>query len=483
MSIDFVIFIMYSIIKVILLTLKQDGTANMIKSVNLGLEEFIKNNFRFNHPELKNIFLNAIEKCILANVSPPEGVIKRMWISPGGYYTGHWIWDTMFVVDLLSFIPGHEEIIRDAFRIYWDSQDSWNAKTPEYAHWMVPNKVGKQGATPFSQSECIIAWAMERIYNRTGDEIIVREGLERLEKYHDWYWRERDIEDIGLVGVGTYAPLILESLYNKDDESRIQSARFESFDYQPALDELKLTPHPQRHEKNAMYGTVYLPDATAFLIQAEESLIRLASAVGREDIAIRRRFRIKKGVKAMRQHMWDQDAGMFLSVVRGSMEKLVIPAVSGLIPLFAGVPTQAQADRMAKELNQPDWNTFLPVPTVARYCRYFNDGRHGQKQNVSMMWRGDVWNQLNLLLCHGLARYGYSDIADKICNRTVGNVIVNGFNECYNPDTGKGLRVQNLGMSCTAVTMLLDGFGNEYRLKPYKSGLKNVKMRKMVEVV
>ena len=452
----------------------------MIKAADNGLKRFINNNYRFNHPKLKEIFYEAVTKCILSNVSGPEGVIKRMWISPGGYYTGHWIWDTMFVVDLLSFVPGHEELIRDAFRVYWDFQDDWNAKTPEYAHWMIPNKVGVEGATPYSQSECVIAWTMERIYNRTGDKIIIEEGLERLEKYHDWYWRERDIEGIGLIGVGTYASLVPESHYSKNDETLIQSAHFETFDYQPALDNLKLTPHPERREQEALYGTVYLPDATAFLIQAEESLFRLASEVDRDDIAERRRSRINKGIEAMRQYMWDFDAGMFLPVLRGSLEKMAIPGICGFIPLFAGVPTQAQADRMAKELKQPDWNTFLPVPTVARYCHYFNDGRYGQDKNVSMMWRGDVWNQLNLLLCHGLIRYGYSDIADKICDRTVGNVIVNGFNECYDPDTGKGLRVPNLGMSCTAVTMLLDGFGSEYKLEPYKSNLSNVKLKKQV---
>lgn len=439
----------------------------MIKAVGHNLEIFIKDNFKFNNSLLNGMFQDAIEKCILANVSSPEAPIKRMWISPGGYYTGHWIWDTMFVVDLLSFIPGHEELIRDAFRVYWDFQDEWNVSTPDYAHWMVANTINTQRATPFSQSECIIAWAMERIHARNGDDVIVTEGIERLEKYHDWYWNERDIENIGLVGVGTYAQLFPGSSYDKDEESRVQSARFESFDFQPALDDLELTPHPRRGG-HAMYGTVYLPDATAFLIQAEESLIRLASKIGREDIAERRRAKVKKSIEAMRRYMWDEEAGLFLAVHRPTMKKLAMPSISGFIPLFAGVPTRAQADRMALELGRPDWNTSLAVPTVARYCRYFNDGKYGNDENISMMWRGDVWNQMNFLICHGLAHYGHRNLADRICDRTVANVLANGFSECYHPDTGKPLRVKNLGMSCTAVTMLLDGFGQEYRLLAQK---------------
>ncbi|MCP5524055.1 MAG: hypothetical protein H7A46_21165 [Verrucomicrobiales bacterium] len=40
-------------------------------------------------------------------------------MQPGGpYYLGQWMWDTMFVVDLLALLPGTRQVIPDIFRDY-----------------------------------------------------------------------------------------------------------------------------------------------------------------------------------------------------------------------------------------------------------------------------------------------------------------------------------------------------------------------------
>jgi len=406
-------------------------------------------------PRLKSVIDNAYEKCILGRLRKPEGNLKRQWMAPGECYNGHWIWDSMFVADLLSFRPGNTEILRDAFRVYWDFQDLWNPLVPDYARDMIANNVKPQQFTPFSQSECIIAWGMERIFNRTGDVTLINEGLDRLERYHNWYWRERDLHANGLITVGTYAPLLPESPYNRSAHDILQSARYESFDFQPPLDDLALTPHPLRGGP-ALYGNICLPDATAFLIQAERALSRLALRVGRPELAERRQPYIEKAVDAMRRYMWDERYGMFLAVERDSRQKIAVPAVSGFIPLFAGVPTTEQANRMAAEMERPDWATFLPLPTVARGDAHFDDdwGRH--VGGCGIMWRGDVWNPVNYLICTGLRDYGYNKLSEKIAAATVENVIRNGLNERYHPDTGAPVGVANLGMACTAVTMLFD---------------------------
>lgn len=413
-----------------------------------------------NTSDLSDLLEDGFRKCVFDNIKPPSGLLKRTWLAPGGCYQGHWIWDSMFVADLLSSQPGHRETIRDAFRVYWDFQDSWNAATPSYAHWMVANNVKPNGATPFTQSECIIAWAMERIFRRGGDRQIVEEGLERLERYHDLYWTERDLGQTGLITVGTYAPLIKESPFNASKESLLQSARYESFDFQPPLDNLDLTPHPRRGGPT-MYGDICLPDATAFLIQAEQALCRMAELTGRSELAQRRLPRIEKAVAAMRRHMWDEEAGMFLAVKRDSLEKIPVPSICGFIPLFAQVPTTAQAARMAEKLQEPDWATPLPLPSVGRDSPRFDDDWGREVGKCGIMWRGDVWNPVNYLICSGLAAYGFNALATKIADATVENALRHGFNERYHPDNGHPLGVQNLGMSCTALTMLLDGLASK----------------------
>jgi hypothetical protein len=57
-------------------------------------------------PAVRKLAAEVYQQCILGKVFPPRGCLKQRWIAPGGGYNGQWIWDTMFVVDLLSILPG-----------------------------------------------------------------------------------------------------------------------------------------------------------------------------------------------------------------------------------------------------------------------------------------------------------------------------------------------------------------------------------------
>jgi putative isomerase len=157
----------------------------------------------------------------------------------------------------------------------------------------------------------ILAWGLEQIFKRNHDLQIVKENVESIEKFHDWYWRERDVTDIGMVSVGAYS-------------GDIQHARFETFDYDGTLDQLKLTKHPTRNsgEEGNWYGDILVVGNTAYLVQAEQSLARLARIVGDEEMAQRREVRIKKSIKAVRKYMWDEESGLFLAVHRDTLKKI-----------------------------------------------------------------------------------------------------------------------------------------------------------------
>ncbi len=163
--------------------------------------------FASDDPEVLKLTETIYRKCILGKVYPPEEPLKHNWIAPGGVYRGQWIWDTMFVVDLLSIIPGKEKVIRDVFQNYWDFQTRWNAVRPAFAHDMIscaiyPGK-DRKSAQLFSQIP-ILAWGVERVYRRNGDKELLKQCLGPLERFHEWYWRERDLTNIGLVTVGAY---------------------------------------------------------------------------------------------------------------------------------------------------------------------------------------------------------------------------------------------------------------------------------------
>jgi putative isomerase len=410
------------------------------------------------NPDIRSLFESKNEealalteavfrKCILQKILPPTEPLKHNWAYPGGpYYKGQWIWDSMFVVDLLSILPGQKKVIRDIFQNYWDFQDRWNRKMPDYAQDMitVAIKTAPQEVRQFSQIP-ILAWGVERVYRRNGDKQLLKQCLGRLERFHDWYWRERDVTNIGLVTVGSYS-------------GKLQHARWETFDYECNMDDLKLTAHPSRKGANegTWYGDICVTGNTSYLIMGERSLARLAKIVGDRQMAARRKRRIDKAVQAMRDHMWDEKAGTFLSVKRDTMEKVPVATISSWIPLTAGVPTKAMANRMAEVLATAAWQTPLPVPTVDRTDpRWKSNG----------FWRGDVWPSTNYQIARGLADYGHKTLAADIADKTVANAIKNGINEHYDSVSGKPIGVKDYCMSCTLVTMMLDGLTQKYKVR------------------
>jgi putative isomerase len=406
----------------------------------------IRSLFASNSEEAMQLTEDVFRKCILEKILAPTEPLKHNCVYPGGpYYRGQWIWDSMFVVDLFSILPDKQKAIRDIFQNYWDFQDRWNRNMPDYARDMitVAIKTKPQELRQFSQIP-ILAWGVQRVYRRNGDKQLLEQCLGRLERFHDWYWRERDVTNIGLITVGAYT-------------GKLQHARWETFDYECNMDGLKLTVHPTRTGPNegTWYGDIYVTGNTSYLIMAERSLARLAHIVGNPQMAARRKRRIDKAVQAMRDHMWDQKAGTFLSVRRDTMEKIPVATIGSWIPLTAGIPTQAMAQRMVEVLATDAWQTPLPVPTV---------DSTDPRWKSSRFWRGDVWPSTNCQIARGLSDYGHKTLAADIADKTVANAIKNGISEHYDSVSGKPLGIKDYCMSCTLVTMMLDGLTQKYKL-------------------
>jgi hypothetical protein len=305
--------------------LEQLAIAAAVKSAG------IRDLFESDDPEVLALARRVFDKCVLEKLQPPAELLQHTWVRPGGpYYNGQWIWDTMFVVDLLSLLPDQKQVIRDIFQNYWDFQDRWNKDAPEHVRDMitVAIKTAPQEVRQFSQIP-ILAWGVERVYQRNGDKELIKQCLGRLERFHDWYWRERDLHGNGLITLGAYT-------------GKLQHAKWETFDYECNMDGMTMTVHPTRKGPNegAWYADICVPGNTAYLILGERSLARLAEIAGDKEMASRRKRRMEKAAKAMRDHLWDEASGTFLSVKRDTLEKIPVATIGSWIPLAADVPTK-----------------------------------------------------------------------------------------------------------------------------------------------
>jgi hypothetical protein len=423
---------------------------------------FLERTFQSNDPAVMKLVKDAYLQCIVEKIHPPDPPLEHRWIAPGGGYYAQWLWDTTFVVDLLSILPGQEMVLREVFQNYWDFQRRWNTVKPEFMHGMVANFIApavnkgwvqgdKWETFPAYSQIPVLAWGMERVYQRNRDLELVRQGLKHLEEFHEWYWRERDITNCGLIGVGSYS-------------GDVQHARYETYDHEVDLDGLKLTPFPGRKagpengapQNGNWYGDILIPANTAYLLLSEASLARLADAAGDAAMAGRRRKRYAAGVDAMRAHMWSEKHGCFLAVERDSLAQIESPTVGSFVALMAKVPTDVQAAKMAEALRSPAWATPLPVPTVATANPNFKSGE---------FWRGDTWPAPSFQIASGLMSYGLTSAANRIADPWVANAIKVGISERYDSLSGAPLGVGGLGMSATIVTMMIDGLTSRYQLR------------------
>jgi len=437
------------------------GAGNQLSKENLS--SLLHTIFVSDFPELNDFAVDVYATCVLGKIRAADPPLAHAWLVPGGGYYAQWLWDTMFVADLLSTLPGQAELLRGVFQNYWDFQQRWDAAKPKFMHGMVANFIapfdapgsrdGKQWPDfPAYSQAPLLAWGMERVYLRNGDKELLRIGLPALESFHEWYWRERDITHIGLIGVGSYS-------------GDPQHARYETYDREVDLDDLKMVSHPDRPagvNNGAWYGNLAIPANTAYLLLSEQSLARMAILMGNPAMAARRRARYNKSAQAMRQHMWDEQSGCFVAVDVLTAKQTGTPTIGGFMPLMANVPTPQQAKKMAETLETPVWNTPLPIPTVA-------STNHEYKADE--FWRGDVWPAPNYQVATGLASYGYHAGAARIADATVANALKVGISERYSSATGGPLGVAGLGMSSTILTMVLDGLtSSRYRMHVRKTG-------------
>ena len=445
---------------VVFATLPRAFAGVQIPSLGLSrtqVEELLKPHLLTDDPALWKFTVDVYHNCIFDRMHSAEPPLHHDWLVPGGGYVGQWLWDTTFLTDLLSILPGQQGFIRGVYSNYWDFQRRWTEAKPSYARGMIANYIapdnlpgkfsGKNWLTyPLFSQAPLLAWGIERVYQRSHDMMLVRQALEPLEAFHDWYWRERDLDDVGLVTVGAY-------------DGVVQSARYETYDCEVDLDSLSLIRHPKRpagEENGPWYGDIYIPANTSYLLLSEACLIRLAEAAGDHALAKRRRPILKKGVEAMRLHMWDEAQGCFLAVHRNGLQKIKSATIGGMVPLYARVPTKAQAARMAQVLSSPHWNTPVPLPSVDRLDpQYKSDS----------FWRGDVWPSTVFQTLCGLAPYGHRELAGDMAGRLIDNAMKVGISEHYDSQTGAPLGVRNLGMSAVILTMILEGVSPKYKIR------------------
>lgn len=131
-------------------------------------------------------------------------------------------------------------------------------------------------------------------------------------------------------------------------------------------------------------------------------------------------------IKSFRNKFWDDENQMFYPFDLKNKTLIKKDIIGGLIPLFAGIPSKEQAHHLVQKIEREfllnnDW--FL-CPSYSPVSLDFDAKKY---------WRGPMWPNVNWLLYHGLKRYRYDELADKIKSQTMYLIEKVGFFEYFDP--------------------------------------------------
>lgn len=231
------------------------------------------------------------------------------------------------------------------------------------------------------------------IYKITGDKNFLSEAYESGKKFYKWYNSRRDSNNNGLASWGGHAEL-----------ESVRDARVAVWD------------------KVGWASNFEGPDVNSMLVMEEKSLAAMAGTLGlKKEAADWERKSIERSV-LINKYLWDEKTEFYYNVNKNNQsfifknkDDLKIKEIIGFLPMWAGVASKEQVEKLIKSLTNTDefWRKF-GVPTLSAKNDYYNPIGY---------WNGPIWVQWQYLIFRGLLDYGYKELAKELAGKVIDNII------------------------------------------------------------
>ncbi|MBI9052947.1 MAG: glycoside hydrolase [Bacteroidales bacterium] len=381
-------------------------------------------------------YLNLVSKCILTLQnnwrSAAEG-LNFEGCFPSYHYKwfhGFWAWDSWkHAVALVHFNSG---LAKNQIRAMYDFQES-NGFIPDcvYRDTSIEANNYRNTKAPLS------GWAIWKVYEETGDAAFLAEMYPKLNKYHEWWYAERDHDKDGICEYGSTDGTLIAAKWESGMDNAI---RFDDSDI-------------LKNSDQAFSLNQESVDLNAYLYAEKIYMNKIAIALGFEKDQVKFESDALKLKTKIQQQFWDNESGWFYDTDINGEEFIKIMGPEGWIPLWANIASKEQAEKASKTMmNTSKFLTRVPFPTVcADHPKFKPDGGY---------WRGPVWLDQAYFAVKALRNYGYNteaDLATKMLIENAEGVLDKGsaIRENYQPITGEGLESYNFSWSAAHYLMLL----------------------------
>jgi glycogen debranching enzyme len=311
-------------------------------------------------------------------------------------------WDSFF--NSLELAVESPKLAVDAVKAVLETQ---------YPNGNIPNWRGRYGGTADRSQPPVGAYAVLKLFQKTGDMDMLRFAYPFLQKWHDfWTARKpnglirRDGNGDGLLEWGSDAELLGKDVpsWEKDASGRQRAAWESGEDDLPNWDDVPF---------NEASGTLTLNcvDLNSFYALDSWCLSQIATILGQGHDAERYLAQYERVKAAVNERLWNEKEGFYFDRYwdgRFSAHK----AASGFLPLVARIPDEKRARKMLNQLLDPKkfWGDYV-VPTVSRDDPAF-------KPESQQYWRGTIWPPTNYLVYQGLKAYGFDLVASEFAKKS-----------------------------------------------------------------
>ncbi len=389
-------------------------------------EGYLKNTLRDDMPaDYDRIAVKAITT-LVSNHRAARGGLLHDGIIPShavGYFVGLWAWDSWrFCAGAASFDP---ELAKNNIRAMFDYQ------LPD---GMIIDCIYTDPAENNARNSKppLVAWAVDKIYEATGDKEFLAEMYPQLVSYYKWWYEKRDHDGNGMCEYGA-------------TDGTLEAAAWESgMDNAIRFDDTKMLSNGSPDAWSMDQESV---DLNAYLANECRYLKKFAEVLGVE-------FDAPDHSSELSDYFYDPERKFFFD---RTLDGRFVgdPGCEAYTMLWTGLATPEQVKEMMPVLQDTTkFSTFIPFPTVAA---------DNPKYNPRGYWRGPIWLDQTYFAISGLRNYGYKDLADdytrKVFERLEGLNEGGPIHENYDTHTGKRLKAPHFSWSASHLIMLYNEYG------------------------
>nr|WKN38570.1 trehalase-like protein [Tunicatimonas sp. TK19036] len=382
-----------------------------------------------------------------------------------GRYPYQFFWDTCLHVFILTALGEQEMAKKHLISLFALQEEDgfvghmiyWNNVLPSRLTDIFQSKPSLKSRLFKSHMSALIqpplvAQAVLRVYQASGDRKFLQQMLPKLKKYFHWLSANRDFEGDGLISI---------------------ISPFESgFDWKPTFDEV--VGFPEKRADWRLFWKVVWVDMRNFIYTYRTDTIYrknyfIVKEVGFNTIYVQNlhavsilcselkdpeaetfKSRADKVVQSMLQIMYDDESSAFYDVYGKENTKIKVLTPTIFFPVVIREMPGDICERVidAHFFNQKEFEVPFPIPSVAKNHPSFNP------EQSLYIWRGPTWILFNWFMHQFFIEKNFSDEASRLVESIKKLIRISGFREYYNPFTGEGHGARDFTWAGLVVDMM-----------------------------